>query len=145
MATITSCAKGAYTFGLRGNISFDNVVEYIKRLGYTVSFYTDAEADSLNEKHRCDAVDFREIKAATVVNKRKGFYAVYFHKRKDHSSKNELKTAALHELGHILLNHLEDIGKDNNRRIYESEAELFVDIIEQIAQGKIKTQIGAAK
>ena len=144
MGIITSCARGAYTFGLRGNVDFDNVVEYIERLGYAVFFYTDEEADRLNDEHGCNAVDFRKTKAVTTVNKGQCFYAVFIHKRKGHSSKNELRNTVLHELGHILLKHLEDIG-EHNRQMYETEASMFVEIIEQIAQGKIKAQIGAAK
>ena len=138
-------ARGIYTFALCGRVDFDAVVECIERLGNEVVFYTDKEADMLNKKHNCpnEGVDFREIYAATNWNPKSKRVIVYFHKRKGRPSPKMMLHSALHELGHIVLNHYKRIGKE--RDLCEEEADIFYKTFVLIEKGDIKTSLGVAK
>lgn len=135
MIDVKSYARGTYVFGLRKNIEFDNIIRYIERLGHTVIFYTDAEAEELNKKHYSpsDGIDFKTSYAVTVKERNREKLTMYLHKIENKRARITPTYTTLHELGHIVLNHLKDIC-EINRKQYEAEAELFAKTIEEMAK-----------
>lgn len=125
---IKELAEAVFTFGLRRELSFENILDYIKRLSVSVKFYDDVEAQALNKRlsDSKDGINFSAEMAVVALQSKTKQYCIYFNKTK--LCETEKERCALHELGHILLKHLGDTYK-SNRGKYEHEADLFADII----------------
>ncbi len=125
---IKELAEAVFTFGLHKELSFENILDYIKRLSVSVMFYDDVEAQALEKTFgsKNDRLYFSKVSAMTVMYSKSKEYIVYFNETKLDETENV--RCALHELGHILLKHLEDID-ESNRNKREREANLFADII----------------
>ena len=141
---IRELAEAVFTFGLHRKLNFENILDYIKRLSVSVMFYDDVEAQALEKTLSCtgDRLRFSKVSAMTVMYAKSKQYIVYFNESK--IEKADKGKCALHELGHILLKHLDDID-ESNRSTYEREADLFANMIIELyslkTKGREKTNV----
>lgn len=123
MKQINNEALAVYRFALQKHIEFETITDYMRRLGHAVDMYTKSHAPELNEKYgtKKDKLDFATVAAMTCKPYGQDKCHVFFNLE---YTRYLMVTNALHELGHILLNHLDDIC-ESNRDYYEKEADYF--------------------
>lgn len=107
---------------LKGDVSFKAVKKYIEGKGYTVQFIGTTQGDEflrrfgISEEFSCGKTAFTVSSAAKII---------FIDKEK---SKSEKLLALLHEVGHIVLGHMDsDTNLSGDTIHLESEAQMFAD------------------
>lgn len=116
MTKIDTQAKKLYR-SLKGNINIPNLIKYIESQGYSVVFIESEEGQAILKALNLDP----GTKTAFSVSYDTHKY-VFIYRERDTSSKI---ISLLHECGHIVLGHVEEIDLLDGRTI-ETEAETFV-------------------
>lgn len=108
---------------MKNQISFEAVKECLKRKGYTVMFYKPDEMNEIIEKYNLTEY----AKTVDAFTLKRGELKIVFIST---SSPVEDKLyLLLHEVGHILLNHLSAEKQMTNFRLQDIEADAFVHTV----------------
>lgn len=113
--------KKAWRFrkSLKGNIDVFNITNYLIKLGYNIVFFNTLEGDELLKTY-----GLSDVAANTKAFTYSGTLKLVF---VDNNLTSEDKLYfMLHEVGHILLNHLDDSIQYKNKYLLDIDANEFV-------------------
>lgn len=113
-------ARKFITKDLKRNLDFESVEKYLNKIGYIVLFYDESESSEIIQKY--DLVEYSKSCNAFTINDE--HIKVVFINTK--LSSQDMLYAVLHEVGHILLKHLDCRTVTANRNLQEIEADAFV-------------------
>lgn len=105
---------------LKGVITFDTVIDYLQKSGYTIMYYSSPECHALLDKY--NLIEFHKtVNAFTYICDCSKFIFV-----NDKAALQDMLCSILHETAHIRLGHLLSNPYSTDDRKNEMEAEAFV-------------------
>lgn len=112
-------ARKFITKDLKRNLDFESVEKYLNKIGYIVLFYDESESSEIIQKY--DLVEYSKSCNAFTIND-EDIKVVFINTK---LSSQDMLYAVLHEVGHILLKHLDCRTVTANRNLQEIEADAF--------------------
>lgn len=118
--SIFRLARKFITKDLKRKLNFETVEKYLNKIGYIVLFYDESDSSEIIQKY--DLVEYSKSCNAFTIND-EDIKVVFINTK---LSSQDMLYAVLHEIGHILLKHLDCRTVTANRNLQEIEADAFV-------------------
>lgn len=119
MDRIKRTAKVFRHKGLKGKVNYDTIKECLQKMGYSIIFYDVNDDFALLNKY---GIDTKELNANAFTLCTGEFQTVFINSK---VTSDNVIYSLLHEVGHILLKHLEQDGTYPNVRLQDMQADAF--------------------